>query len=321
MLKNNYKFLKISIYSFYFLVLGSALSLMMISAVLSQPQSDFYNYIEIISFDNMLHNINSNELLSLIVFKFMTLFENSIATISIFSIFLYLSIIYLLQKIAFQYINKTPYIYAIIIIASGFSFATLSLVQSILRQGLACVIILYLLAYARPISIDPYSFFKKIILFLAAISVHNSLAVFLPFLFIEKNTNTNFGNLILFLCLTSFYLLTAKYLFLADKYTYEYLFMVDKITYIAFFLSIFIPFLISLNNFKNSWIPYLYLNTLVILVVNIDVIYLDRFLYLPWILIPLVVVKFLKNNILIGLFTSLWILVNITYASSRYMIS
>ena len=302
--------LKIKFDNIVFVATASILSLIMLNGI-DNTSSDFSVYLKILQ-NKTFANMKSSEPLSLLIFKFMSLFDNKKLALSIFSIFIYSSVIYLLRNIGFQYIQKSQYIDIMLIIAIGFSFPVLSLSQSILRQGLAIVVILYFLGSAKPLSL-----FSRLLLFLLVVLIHNAMAVFLPLVFVKQDINTNKQNLFIFSLLSIIYIYFVKELLIEDIKKYADLSSINfSISY--FIISITSLFMLSLNNFRNSWLPFLYLNSLIVILVNHNLINVDRFLYLPWIFAPILMFKFLNNNVLIGLFTILWVGINFIYQPTRF---
>ena len=302
--------LKINKDFLFFSLLYLVMSLVMLNGIKGY-ESDFATYTMSVEFGRW-ENFKNSEILSKITFIVLSFFGSAKVMVSLISVFIYVSVIYLLKKIAFQYLQQSQYIHLLLIIALAFSFPVLSLSQSILRQGLAIVIMLLLLGSSKQLSLG-----FKLLVFLVAFLFHNSLAVFLPLIFIRKDTHTKLINLCKFFMFTFIYLVTINIFLISDIKKIDSLDSI-KVSIFSFLLSIFALYVLSLNNFKNSWIPFLYLNSLVIIIVNYELINVDRFLYLPWIFSPILMFKFLNNNILITLFTIIWVSLNIMYQPTRF---
>lgn len=278
---------------------------------IDSSSSDFSVYVKILE-NKSFENIKITEPLSLLFFKILSFFPNKKITLSIFSIFIYLSALFFISKIAFQYLRKSQSTYVMLIISAGLSFPVLSLSQSILRNGMAIVIFLVMLASAKQLSLT-----LRLLIFCASVMTHNSMAVFLPLVFINYNFDSNKKTWFRFIILTIIYE-AALNLLLIDSLKKVTDFSSINISISYFLISIFILLIISKNNFKNSFFPFLYMNTLIVILVNFSLINVDRFLYLPWLLTPILIFKFLKNNILIGCFSLFWVFINFAYQPSRF---
>ncbi len=302
--------MKINSNNIYLFPLSLLLSIVMICGV-KQTESDFATYRRIIE-NGMIENIKATEPLAHFVFIELAQIVNSQLATSMISIFIYLSTIYLIHQIGRRYISMPRSMQPMLLIAIGLSFPVLSLSQSILRQGLAVVVMLIMLSLVR-------NKYTKVLLFSAAVMFHNSIAIFLPMLFITHIKKTDLKSLFYFSFVTLLYLYLLRYFFINPSKIDFNMSISDYVSFTYFLISIMALFALSIiNNLKNTWFPYIYLNSLMVLIVNYDLNNIDRFMYLPWSLVPILMFKFLKNPIFMFVGTFFWVFINILYSPSRY---